>query len=314
MAYFFSCVFIILLSAIAGIVVGFSRPARRGTKKLVMGFAIGVGGLYLANYSGVFFNLYSQQELMLFTPFGAVGMFLLLWGAVAYYREPKSHPKAVDQARDDDHKTISSGSNQSTEQAMKKERLSTWQSRMAQFKRTGLYQVWMRARCRSTSVLWLLFANIAGCWLYATLIDMATPVLHVEEMNKQCGIFERWSKPRRSVGFIFISDSSGRSIKYTKTLPDSTREILNNLKGKKVTVYYQNELNPFFFYTKTAYEVEYDGNRRIGYDFDFRLRQTRKMNRLIPYLALATLLPLLRIWQVNRKAPLLSEKEQKGEK
>lgn len=166
---------------------------------------------------------------------------------------------------------------------------------------THLYQVFVvRAMRRRTSVAWYLisawFAIMALTWG----IEAMNPVLDLDQMDTASGVVEKVGDVKRGCcDKLYLRTNDGELKKYDWTIYTEEEE---GLTGKKVTVWSQRNIS-VFGPSDYIYQIKLDDNFVKDYrEIKVHRKNARNDDPWIFSMLLAlALLPLLRIWWVNRK-------------
>lgn len=181
-----------------------------------------------------------------------------------------------------------------------------WRTFFARVKASEAYQIFVaRARKRrETGVLYV----IAIGFMYMAIgmaVDMSYPILELEQMEKYTGtVVAAGHRGRTREGWLRIRMPDGKEMFYVGILkgpPGVGR--LQQLLGKPVTVWSQRKLNLVAGYENETGQIQYGDELIEDYKIIRRnmeeLKKTEHWWVIVP--ALIAVLPLLRIWWMNRR-------------
>lgn len=175
-----------------------------------------------------------------------------------------------------------------------------WRTFFARVKASEVYQLFVeRARKRRESGV--LYVIAIGFMFIAIgmAVDMSYPILDLEQMEKYTGtVVAAGHRGRAQQGWLRIRTPGGE-----KEFNIGSTKRLQQLVGKPVTVWSQRKINLVAGYENISRQIQYGDELIKDYKIIRRnmeeLKKTKHWWVIVP--ALIAVLPLLRIWWMNRR-------------
>lgn len=173
------------------------------------------------------------------------------------------------------------------------------------FRTTEVYQIFVvRASQKTeTTVLYWLFIGLLGATITFWL-DRFNPVLDLAQMHTEQGILAKFTPSSRSncANGLTIKTIDQQLLKYKVCLNTQQENELKSIVGQPITVWSQSDIG-IFGSEEQINQIQHDEHLLIDYGNikPHAERSKVTMPWITRVLALITMLPLLRIWWVNRR-------------
>lgn len=164
-----------------------------------------------------------------------------------------------------------------------------------------IYQIFVvRAWKRQTSKGWYVLMIIPGVLVYSCLCFWLQNAATLDELRKDSGIVETFGIGRNCAAGLTLRGDDGTLHYYQFCERDNQRP--QRVIGKQATVWSQGHRIPPFVWARGLQQLQVGTTLEIRFDPQDQVRMKRIYERIIKFFLPFVLIPLFRIWWVNRNA------------
>jgi hypothetical protein len=176
-----------------------------------------------------------------------------------------------------------------------------WQQFKAWLHGFELYQIFVvRAWRRQTSRGWYVLMLVPSLLVYFNLCMWLQHAATLDEMRKDAGMVESFTIGRNCAASLMLRTDDGALRHYSFCERDETRP--QRVIGKRATVWSEGGLIPPFVWDRNLMQLQVGTTFEGKFDPQWPVVVNHGYEKIIKFFLPFVLIPLFRIWWVNRKA------------
>lgn len=175
------------------------------------------------------------------------------------------------------------------------QRFKTW------FLGLEIYQIFVvRAWKRQTSRGWYLLMLVPSIFVFMNCCSLIQHADTLEEMRKDTGTIESFSVGRNCTAILTLRTDDGALKSYR--FCENNEQLPQRVRGRRATVWSESAIYPPFLWGRDLLQIQVDEIKEHEFNQQNHDSLKQVYIKLIKFFLPFVLIPLFRIWWVNRKA------------